>query len=135
MKGEWSDSQETAPSEGTTLPFAGVAQRADRSREEALGAFAPQATGRQIPPPASNRAVRSGFYCHEEKLVVELDGGGHAEEGQAEYDAARSQALAREGIRVLRFWNGDVMENVEGVLETIRAALTEKERGGAESMR
>ncbi len=75
------------------------------------------------------------FYCHEEKLVVELDGGGHAEEGQAEYDAARSQALAREGIRVLRFWNGDVMENVEGVLETIRAALTEKERGGAESMR
>ncbi|MDA1001568.1 MAG: endonuclease domain-containing protein [bacterium] len=65
------------------------------------------------------------FYCHEAKLAVELDGGGHAEAGQAAHDAGRSRALADEGIRVLRFWNSDVMGNIEGVLGAIQNALNE----------
>jgi very-short-patch-repair endonuclease len=65
------------------------------------------------------------FYCHEAKLGVEVDGGGHAEVDQAEYDSERSKALAGEGIRVLRFWNSDVMKNVDGVVEAIRTALDE----------
>jgi very-short-patch-repair endonuclease len=63
------------------------------------------------------------FYCHGAKLAVEVDGGGHSEKEQAEYDAERTDALSAEGIRVLRFWNSEVMENIEGVLEKIREAL------------
>ncbi len=63
------------------------------------------------------------FYCHEARLAVEVDGGGHAEAEQAEYDAERSRALAGEGVRVLRFWNGDVMKNVDGVVDAIWEAL------------
>ncbi len=58
------------------------------------------------------------FYCHEARLAVEVDGGGHIE--RAGYDAERTRALAAEGIRVVRFWNSEVMENIEGVLEEIQ---------------
>lgn len=64
------------------------------------------------------------FYCHEYKLVIELDGGGHTEPEQARYDKQRTKALESEGIRVLRFWNNDVLCNTETVLEIIWAALT-----------
>ena len=63
------------------------------------------------------------FYCHEAKLAVELDGSGHQEPDQAEYDDNRSVELQAMGIRVVRFWNSDVMENLEGVLEFIIDAL------------
>jgi very-short-patch-repair endonuclease len=55
------------------------------------------------------------------KLIIELDGGQHATRG--EEDDARSLALARHGYWVIRFWNGEVMENLTGVLETIRKEL------------
>jgi hypothetical protein len=57
-------------------------------------------------------------------LAIELDGGGHAEPTQAAYDAERMRALQAEGISVLRFWNYQVFQNIEGVLEAIWAALT-----------
>jgi len=61
------------------------------------------------------------FACPERKLVIELDGGQH---GDREYaDLIRSDELARYGYRVIRFWNTDVLENLEGVLETILLAL------------
>ncbi|MDX2129904.1 MAG: type ISP restriction/modification enzyme [Chloroherpetonaceae bacterium] len=59
------------------------------------------------------------FYCHESKLCVELDGGQHAEKNQAEYDAARTEVLNQNGIRVIRFWNNEVFTNTEGVLMNI----------------
>jgi very-short-patch-repair endonuclease len=62
------------------------------------------------------------FYCLERRLVIELDGGGHAEEAQRRYDEARTRALTREGIRVMRFWNSDVLENLETVLRVIYEA-------------
>jgi very-short-patch-repair endonuclease len=55
------------------------------------------------------------------KLVVELDGGQHADRREA--DAARTAALSSQGYRVLRFWNNDVLTNSEGVLEMIRHKL------------
>jgi very-short-patch-repair endonuclease len=64
------------------------------------------------------------FYCHEAKLAIELDGGGHAEQNQADYDWERTLELKSEGIRVLRIWDNDVFENLEGVLEVILDALT-----------
>jgi very-short-patch-repair endonuclease len=61
------------------------------------------------------------FACFTGKLVVELDGGQHAE--RVDYDEQRTAAMQREGWRVLRFWNPDVMSNAEGVAETILAFL------------
>jgi len=57
------------------------------------------------------------FYCHEAKLVIELDGGQHAE--TQDYDKARTAFLEQQGLRVLRFWNNEVLQETEGVLETI----------------
>jgi very-short-patch-repair endonuclease len=63
------------------------------------------------------------FYCHECKLAVELDGGGHAAEEQVTYDNERTKELERAGIKVLRFWNDDVLRNTEMVLEALHGAL------------
>jgi very-short-patch-repair endonuclease len=57
------------------------------------------------------------FLCPEKNLIVELDGGQHQE--RAEYDKARDAWLKSEGYTVLRYWNNEVMENLEGVLEDI----------------
>ena len=55
------------------------------------------------------------------KLAIELDGGRHAR--QEEEDAARTREIARRGYRVIRFWNGDVVSNLPGVLERIQQEL------------
>ena len=60
------------------------------------------------------------FACRERRLVVEVDGGQHAESAK---DAARDAYLARENYRVIRFWNNDVLTNREGVLYTILDSL------------
>jgi len=57
------------------------------------------------------------FLCVEAGLVVEVDGGQHAD--QVAYDARRTAYLERSGLRVLRFWNSDVMTNRDGVCLTI----------------
>ena len=61
------------------------------------------------------------FVCMETMLVVELDGGQHAE--QTDYDEHRTQYLQSMGYRVLRFWNNDVLANIESVLEVILEAV------------
>ncbi len=60
------------------------------------------------------------FACVEAMLVVEADGGQHADSG---YDAARDGHLQTLGWRVLRFWNNDVLSNPEGVARMIGDAL------------
>ncbi len=65
------------------------------------------------------------FYCLEFRLAVELDGGGHAEPSRVRYDAERTQALEAQEIRVLRFWNNEVLSNPEEVLERIWEAVSE----------
>jgi very-short-patch-repair endonuclease len=61
------------------------------------------------------------FACPARKLVIELDGGQHAE--QQEADNRRDAALARHGYRVVRFWNDEILDNLDGVLEAICRAL------------
>ena len=58
------------------------------------------------------------FFCAEAKLVVEVDGGQHAEE-----DDTRSNWLRMRGYRVIRFWNNDMLANTEGVVLGILEAL------------
>jgi very-short-patch-repair endonuclease len=60
------------------------------------------------------------FICRDRNLIIEVDGGQHAE---SESDQVRDAYLASEGYRVLRFWNSDVLRNIDGVLETILASL------------
>jgi len=61
------------------------------------------------------------FVCVQTRLVVELDGGQHAE--HAAQDAHRTAMLEKNGFRVVRFWNDDVLKNLEGVLEEILRQL------------
>ncbi|MGB3806188.1 MAG: endonuclease domain-containing protein [Erythrobacter sp.] len=61
------------------------------------------------------------FLCRELKLVVELDG--HSHDVAPERDEARDLWMAREGYRVLRVMNADVLENVEGVVGAIRQEI------------
>ncbi|MDW5536018.1 endonuclease domain-containing protein [Azospirillum sp. NL1] len=64
------------------------------------------------------------FVAHDHRLIIELDGGQHAEQ-RAAHDERRARMLEQAGFRILRFWNTDVIDNLDGVLETIRARLEE----------
>ena len=59
------------------------------------------------------------FACRAARLVIELDGGQHS----PEIDAPRTGSIEALGYRVLRFWNNDVLENTDGVLEVIRREI------------
>jgi valyl-tRNA synthetase len=65
------------------------------------------------------------FFCQEAKLVIELDGGQHADDDQSQRDQERTKNLEAEGLRVIRFWNHEVLAETETVLETILDALEE----------
>jgi very-short-patch-repair endonuclease len=75
------------------------------------------------------------FVCLERKLIIELDGGQHAE--QQSYDNRRTRILEKNGFTVIRFWNNDVLNSLEGVMEmilnsphpTLRVDLSHKGRG------
>ncbi len=69
--------------------------------------------------PIGGRVV--DFACPERKLAIELDGGQHALREEA--DERRSAELTQRGYRVIRFWNNEVLDNLEGVLEAIRGSL------------
>ena len=58
----------------------------------------------------------------EHRLIIEVDGGQHAE--QVAYDQSRDAWLRSQGYTVLRFWNNKVMQQLEGVLEQMRCALS-----------
>ncbi|UOQ96758.1 DUF559 domain-containing protein [Hymenobacter sp. 5317J-9] len=66
------------------------------------------------------------FVCLSQKLIVELDGAGHLEPDQADYDRGRSALLAELGFQVLRFSNEQVLSQMEAVLTTIKASLQRK---------
>ncbi len=58
------------------------------------------------------------FVAFEQHLIIEVDGGQHASD-----DPARTRFLEAEGFRVLRFWNNDVLQNIDGVLSTISEVI------------
>jgi very-short-patch-repair endonuclease len=60
------------------------------------------------------------FACLKQRLIVEADGGQHAENAR---DIRRDAYLQAQGFRVLRFWNSDIFTNEEGVLGSILSAL------------
>ncbi|MCC2113717.1 MAG: precorrin-8X methylmutase [Hyphomicrobiales bacterium] len=70
------------------------------------------------------------FLCSEKKLIVEVDGGQHAEK----VDAERDKWLNDEGYRIVRYWNNDVLGNPEGVLEDILANLQDTTESPQEAL-
>ncbi|WP_457348404.1 endonuclease domain-containing protein [Sphingomonas sp. UYP23] len=87
-----------------------------------------QISARKVAGARFNRQVPIGpficdFVSRSAKLVIEVDGGQHT--ANAEADLSRTLYLERQGYRVLRFWNNDVMERIEGVVMTIERALVD----------
>jgi len=79
---------------------------------------------RQHPVEVEDGKYVLDFYNHDLKLAVELDGGQHQE--QAQRDDKRTAELGKAGVAVLRFWNNDVLQKTESVLETIWNAIMDK---------
>jgi very-short-patch-repair endonuclease len=67
------------------------------------------------------------FVCIQKKLILELDGSQHLE--QEEYDQERTEYLKSQGYRVIRFWNNDVMKDIDSVILAIIYKLENENRG------
>ncbi|WP_180120578.1 endonuclease domain-containing protein [Acinetobacter sp. YH12086] len=65
------------------------------------------------------------FYCHEIGLVIELDGSQHGIDDAIEYDAERTKFLEALGLKVVRYWNNDVLVGTDMVLEDLWQSCTE----------
>jgi len=63
------------------------------------------------------------FACHKNGIVAEVDGGQHMLADHAAKDSARNAYLARHGYRLFRFWNKDVLKNIDGVVTAIQDEL------------
>jgi very-short-patch-repair endonuclease len=64
------------------------------------------------------------FYCPTVKLAIELDGGQHNQNDNREYDSARSEYLESQGIDVVRFWNNEVLLDMQSVLAELALKVT-----------
>ena len=74
---------------------------------------------RQVP----FRGYYLDFVCFARRVVIEVDGGQHGEDLQADHDATRDMVLKREGFRVMRFWSHAVMHHTDEVMDAIVLAL------------
>ena len=68
------------------------------------------------------------FYCPERKLAVELYGGQHADDDHIVYDENRTAILEKEGIKVLRYWDSDVLNDMNSVLVDILEVLDNRDK-------
>jgi very-short-patch-repair endonuclease len=102
---------------GTTNPHA---RRLRRDATDAENVLWQALRGRRLGGLKFRRQATFGraipdLFCSEKRLIVEVDGGQHSEAK----DAARTAKLESAGCRVIRFWNNEVIENLDGVLERI----------------
>ena len=63
------------------------------------------------------------FICKEVKIIIEIDGGQHNEPENIEYDKTRTEYLNNLGYKVIRFWNNEIYENIEGVVLRLREEI------------
>ncbi|HCB11674.1 MAG TPA: DNA (cytosine-5-)-methyltransferase [Cyanobacteria bacterium UBA11991] len=69
------------------------------------------------------------FICREKKLIIEIDGGQHNEDKNILYDQKRTEFLQSQGYTVIRFWNNEINDNIEGVLNEIAKYLKNSPTG------
>jgi very-short-patch-repair endonuclease len=74
--------------------------------------------------PAGNYVV--DFASLDAKLIIEIDGGQHNEATKIEEDNKRTKWLESKGFEVIRFWNSDIFENIDGVLEKIQESIIKR---------
>ncbi len=67
------------------------------------------------------------FVCEMHNLIIEVDGGQHNEPENIEYDEQRTKYLEELGYKILRFWNNDVDNNLDGVCEVIYNTIFKKD--------
>ncbi|MGQ0742595.1 MAG: endonuclease domain-containing protein [Alphaproteobacteria bacterium] len=72
------------------------------------------------------RSYTLDFVEHKSRLVIELDGGQHGAHDHHSRDRKRDTLLASQGYRTLRFWNNEVFENLDAVVETIFSVLEKR---------
>lgn len=63
------------------------------------------------------------FYCHEYRLVIEIDGDSHAQDGAKIKDKKRTEFLESKGLQVIRFTNQEVLHRIDGVIQTLENLL------------
>ena len=102
-----------------------TAQKLRRASTDAEMAFWLQVRDRRFMGLKFKRQIPIGkyivdFLCPERNLVVEIDGGQHSE---SQSDKVRDEFLATQSLRVVRFWNNDVLSNVDGVLNQLTEIL------------
>ena len=110
----------------------GMARRLRRDSTDAERRLWARLRNRQLGGVKFRRQVPIGtfvadFASVEAKLVIEVDGSQHAQ--AAEADRLRSEALGTAGYLVLRFWNNEVLENIDGVVREIEKTLTARPVG------
>jgi len=81
-----------------------------------------QLLGFRFKPQHPIQCFIADFYCHKARLVVEIDGKIHLK--QMEYDKARTEVIERYGLKVIRFTNEEIEEEIEKVIGTIKEFLT-----------
>ena len=106
------------------------ARRLRRSMTDAEKKLWARLRGHRLAEASFRRQVPIGpyivdFFCAAARLVIEVDGGGHGKESGLVRDARRTVWLEDAGYRVLRFWNADVVNEIEAVLDAIVVALAE----------
>jgi very-short-patch-repair endonuclease len=74
------------------------------------------------------------YYCHELKLIIEIDGGIHLSKENKEYDIGREITLNQFGIVIIRFTNDQVINEIEHVIEVIAEKITELKKNRSKSM-
>lgn len=59
------------------------------------------------------------FICHETKFIIEIDGGQHNDTQNISYDTKRTEFLESKGYKIIRFWNNEIDENMDGVYQKL----------------
>jgi very-short-patch-repair endonuclease len=109
------------------VPSTKAARRLRREQTDAEGKLWSRLRNRQVDGWRFKRQVPRGpyivdFYCADAGLVVEVDGAQHLEE-RAEHDRRRTAYLEAQGLSVIRFWNRDVLVDIDVTIEAIHRAL------------
>ncbi len=68
------------------------------------------------------------FYCRQLNLVIEIDGDTHGTDSAKSYDEQRTHWLEEQGLRVIRFTNREVLNNIDGVMETMQSFIEKNKR-------
>ncbi|HXN43000.1 MAG TPA: DUF559 domain-containing protein [Xanthobacteraceae bacterium] len=76
-----------------------------------------------FPPTSDDRTIFCGLACHQQRIVIEVDGSQHLDRLQT--DNVRTAFLNSRGYRVLRFWNNEVLQQIDAVMAAIYAAVYE----------